>query len=108
MNDRGCSGVPGEKQREREENDGEIQMRERGEREQVLDGRRGEKVQDVQRGEGDDRAHVERMQRNEREREREGKERREILSEDGREIRWMKEVWKKRERIKKERGGNRN
>jgi hypothetical protein len=41
-------------------------------------------------------------------REREGKERREILSEDGREIRWMKEVWKKRERIKKERGGNRS
>jgi hypothetical protein len=36
-------------------------------------------------------------------REREGKERREILSEDGREIGWMKEVWKG-----KERGGNRN
>jgi hypothetical protein len=108
MNDRGCSGVPGEKQREREENDGEIQMRERGEREQVLDGRRGEKVQDVQRGEGDDRAHVERMQRNEREREREGKERREILSEDVSPIRWMKEVWKKRERIEKESGENRN
>jgi hypothetical protein len=44
---RGCSGVSGEKERERDENDGEIQMRERGEREQVLDGRRGEKVQDV-------------------------------------------------------------
>jgi hypothetical protein len=54
----------GETARKRE-NDGEIQMRERGEREQVLDGRRGEKVQDVQRGEGDDRAHVERMGRNE-------------------------------------------
>jgi hypothetical protein len=38
-------------------------------------------------------------------REREGKERREILSEDGREIGWMKEVWKRRERIEKERGG---
>jgi hypothetical protein len=49
------------------ENDGEIQMRERGEREQVLDGRGGEKVQDVQSGEWDDRAHVKRMQRNERE-----------------------------------------
>jgi hypothetical protein len=35
-------------------------------------------------------------------REREGKERREILSEDGREIGWMKEVWKKRERIARE------
>jgi hypothetical protein len=32
------------------------------------------------------------MRRNEREREREGKERRKILSEDGREIGWMKEV----------------
>jgi hypothetical protein len=41
-------------------------------------------------------------------REREGKEWREILSEDGREIRWMKEVWKRSERIEKERGGNRN
>jgi hypothetical protein len=40
--------------------------------------------------------------------EREGKERREILSEDGREIGWMKELWKRRERIEKERGGNRN
>jgi hypothetical protein len=38
-------------------------------------------------------------------RKREGKERREILSEDGREIRWMKKVWKRRERIEKERGG---
>jgi hypothetical protein len=41
-------------------------------------------------------------------RERDGKERREILNEDGREIRWMKEVWKRRESIEKERGGNRN
>jgi hypothetical protein len=38
-------------------------------------------------------------------REREEKERGEILSEDGREIGWMKKVWKKRERIEKERGG---
>ncbi|KAH0816269.1 hypothetical protein GEV33_006522 [Tenebrio molitor] len=38
-------------------------------------------------------------------REREGKERREILSEDGREIGWMKEIWKRRERIEKEREG---
>jgi hypothetical protein len=34
----------------REKNDGEIQMQEPGEREQVLDGRRGEEVQDVLRG----------------------------------------------------------
>jgi hypothetical protein len=38
-------------------------------------------------------------------REREEKERGEILSEDGREIGWIKEVWKRRERIEKERGG---
>jgi hypothetical protein len=38
-------------------------------------------------------------------REREEKERGEILSEDGREIGWMKEVWKRRKRIEKERGG---
>jgi hypothetical protein len=33
MHDRGCSGVPVERAREKEENDGEIQMRERRERE---------------------------------------------------------------------------
>jgi hypothetical protein len=38
-------------------------------------------------------------------REREGKERGEILNEDGRGIRCMKEIWKRRERMKKERGG---
>jgi hypothetical protein len=38
-------------------------------------------------------------------REREENERGEILSEDGREIGWMKEVWKRRERIEKERVG---
>ncbi|XP_068914676.1 uncharacterized protein F23F12.8-like [Tenebrio molitor] len=38
-------------------------------------------------------------------REREEKERGEILNENGREIGWMKEVWKRRERIEKERGG---
>jgi hypothetical protein len=34
----------------------------------------------------------------------ERKERGEILNEDGREIRWMKEIWKRRERIEKKRG----
>jgi hypothetical protein len=43
------------------------------------------------------------MRRNEIERE--GKQRGEILSEDGRDIGWMKEVWKRGERIEKERGG---
>jgi hypothetical protein len=38
-------------------------------------------------------------------REREGKERGEILNEDGMEIRWMKEIWRRREMIEKERGG---
>jgi hypothetical protein len=39
-------------------------------------------------------------------RERERKERGEKLNEDGREIGWMKEMWKKRDRIEKERGEN--
>jgi hypothetical protein len=43
------------------------------------------------------------MYRNERERERKRKEPEEILNEDGREIRWMNEIWKRRERIEKER-----
>jgi hypothetical protein len=38
-------------------------------------------------------------------RERERKERGEILNEDGREIGWMKEIWKRRERIEKQGGG---
>jgi hypothetical protein len=38
-------------------------------------------------------------------RERERKEWGEILNEDGRETRWMKEIWKRMERIEKERGG---
>jgi hypothetical protein len=36
------------------------------------------------------------------------KREREILNEDAREIRWIKKIWKRRERIEKERGGNRN
>jgi hypothetical protein len=32
---------------------------------------------------------------------RERKERGEILNKDGREIKWMKEIWTRRERIKK-------
>jgi hypothetical protein len=36
-------------------------------------------------------------------RERKRKERGEIPIEDGREIRWMKEIWNRRERIEKER-----
>jgi hypothetical protein len=37
--------------------------------------------------------------------ERERKERRKILNEDGRDIRSMKEIWKRREIIEKEKGG---
>jgi hypothetical protein len=32
-------------------------------------------------------------------REREGRERGEILNEDGREVGWMKEIWKRSERL---------
>jgi hypothetical protein len=59
-NERGDSGVPGERECKRKENDGEIQM-----------WKRGEKVQNVLWGERDNRAHVEWMQRNEREGEKE-------------------------------------
>jgi hypothetical protein len=38
-------------------------------------------------------------------RERERKERGEIQIEDGREIGWTKEIWKRRERMEKEMGG---
>jgi hypothetical protein len=38
-------------------------------------------------------------------REREGKEREEILNEDGREIGWMKEIKNRRDSMEKERGG---
>jgi hypothetical protein len=38
-------------------------------------------------------------------RKRERKERGEVQNEDRREIRWMKEICKRRERIEKERGG---
>jgi hypothetical protein len=38
-------------------------------------------------------------------RERERKERGEILNEDRREIGWMKEIWKRRERLEKQGGG---
>jgi hypothetical protein len=58
-----------------------------------LDGRRGEKVQNVLRGER------EWMRRNEK------KERGKILNEDGREIGWMKEIWNRRDRVEKERSG---
>jgi hypothetical protein len=37
-------------------------------------------------------------------RETERKEREEILNEDGREIRWMKEIWNRRERVEKKVG----
>jgi hypothetical protein len=39
-------------------------------------------------------------------RKRERKERGEVQKEDGREIRWKKELWKRRERIEKERDGD--
>jgi hypothetical protein len=38
-------------------------------------------------------------------REMEGKEREEMRNENGREITWMKEIWKTRERAEKERAG---
>jgi hypothetical protein len=87
----------------RETNDGEIQMWEREERKQILDGRRGKKVQDMLRERKETIEHMWNGCSEMRERERKG--RGEILNEDGREIGWMKETWKRRERTEKERDG---
>jgi hypothetical protein len=98
--DRGNSEVPGERECKRKKNDGEIQVWEQGERNRYWmegDERRCRMCYE-------DSETIEHMW-NERERERERKEQGEIQNEDGREIRWMKEIWKRRERIEKQRGG---
>jgi hypothetical protein len=73
---------------------------------QVLDGRRGKKVQNMCYEERETIEHV--WNGCSEMRERQGKEREEIPNEDGRETGWMKEIWKGRERIEKERGEDRN
>ncbi|KAJ3633495.1 hypothetical protein MTP99_010438 [Tenebrio molitor] len=80
-------------------------MWERGEREQVLDGKREKEVKDVLCGEKETKEHMWNGCREMRERERERKKRGEVLNEDGREIGWMKAIWKRRERTEKERDG---
>jgi hypothetical protein len=102
VSDRGCSDVPGEEESEREKNDGEIQMWEREERSGIGCKERREGAGCAARRER--RSSTCAPHGCGEMREREGKERREILSEDGREIGWMKEIWK-RERIEKEREG---
>jgi hypothetical protein len=96
--DRGNSEVPGERECKRKKNDGEIEMWERGERKQILNGRRGKKVENVlcMRRE---RERIEHMRNGCSEmRERERKERGKILNEDGKEIRWMEEEGDDRKR----------
>jgi hypothetical protein len=100
--DGGNLSVHGERECEREKNDGEIQMQEPGDRDRYWT-------------EGEEKRC--RMCREEKETikhmwsgcgemsERERKERGEILNDDGREIQWMKEIWKRREGIEKKRGG---
>jgi hypothetical protein len=87
----------------RKKNHGDIRMWEREERKHVLDGRRGKKVQNVL----EERETTEHIWSGCSEmRERERKKRGEIQNEDGREIGWMKETWKRRDRMeKKSRGG---
>jgi hypothetical protein len=58
-------------------------------------------VQDVPRGKRDDDMWSGCNEMRERER----KERKEILNEDERKLRWMKEIWKRRERIVILKGG---
>jgi hypothetical protein len=73
-------------------------VQKRGERKQVLDGRRGKKVQN------EERETIEHMWNGCSEmRERKGKKRKEILNEDGRKIGWMQEIWKRRGRIEQKR-----
>jgi hypothetical protein len=71
-----------------------------------LDGRRGNKVQNMCYEERETIGHV--SNGCSEMREREGKEWEEILNEDGRETGWMKQIWKRRERIEKERSEDRN
>jgi hypothetical protein len=95
MHYRGCSGVPGEREYEREKSDGEIQiLGTKRERERTGIGRKKKRE-----GAG---CAARRERRCGEMRERETKERKEILNEDGREIGWMKAIWKSRERIEKE------
>jgi hypothetical protein len=75
-------------------------MWERGERKQVWDERRRKKVKCAMWKE-------KQCNRCSEMRQKERKERGEILNEDGREIRWLKEIWKRRERIKKKGVGDR-
>jgi hypothetical protein len=100
--DRGNSGVPEERECMMEKNGGRIRTR----REKTGIGRKERKVQDVLWRERDDRAHVEWMGRNERgrewTREKYWPNRR---HKDRKEMGWMKEIWKRRETRKKERGG---
>jgi hypothetical protein len=97
--DRGNSGVPGERECKRKKNDGEIEMWEREERKQILNGRRRKKVENVLCMRRERERRIEHMRNGCSEmRERERKERGEILNEDGREIRWMEEEGEDRKR----------
>jgi hypothetical protein len=103
VRDRGSSGVPGERAREREKNDGEIQMWESREMEN-----RSWTEEEERRCRmcHEERQTIEHMWSGCNEmRERERKERKEILNEDGRKLRWMKDIWKRRERIVILKGG---
>jgi hypothetical protein len=86
----------------RKKKDGEFYLWGRGERKWILDGRRGKKVQNVH----EERETIEHMWNGCNEmRERERKELGEMQNEDGREIGWKKEIWKRRDRMEKEKGG---
>jgi hypothetical protein len=82
MYDRGNSGGPGERECKKEKHDGEIQMWQRGERKQWMEGKERRCRMCYEKRET-----IEHMWNRCCEmREREGKERGEILNEDGREI----------------------
>jgi hypothetical protein len=100
-NDRGNSRVPGEREWKRKKNDLDVGTR----REKTGIGWK-EKKEDAECAMRRERqSSTCGMNVTKWERERKRKEREEILNEDGREIRWMNEIWKRRGKIEKKRGG---
>jgi hypothetical protein len=89
--------LPGGRECKREKNEGEIPMWKRGER---GIGRKKRKE-----GAGCATRRERRLSTYGEMRETEEKEGGKILNEDGRELGWVKEIWKKRERTEKDRGG---
>jgi hypothetical protein len=99
-NDRGNSRVPGEREWKRKKNDLDVGTRREKTGIGWTEKKEGAECT-MRRERQSSTCGTECIEMRERERKR--KEPEEILNEDGREIRWMNEIWKRRERIEKER-----